>query len=182
METGGHAHCGVDAAVDVQYLSTGGARAAAADAAFAHVLAERTAVIPKAAPDRPGEFCRRELPPLRTVLDEVRGLGLLVVDGYADLDPGGRPGLRAHAHAVFGIPVIGVAKSRFRTATHAVPAGRGSSARPLFVTAAGMSAAEAADLVRRMAGRYRLPGALRRADHLARAGPPAATRTGRQPR
>ena len=65
--------------------------------------------------------------------------GLLVVDGYTDLDPGGRPGLGAHAHAEFGIPVIGVAKSRFRTATHAVPVMRGSSARPLFITAAGMS-------------------------------------------
>ncbi len=78
----------------------------------------------------------------------------------------------AYAHAGFGIPVIGVAKSRFRTATHAVPVVRGSSARPLFVTAAGMPAADAAALVRDMAGRYRLPDALRRADTLARAGPP----------
>ena len=185
MESGGRPDCGVCAAVDVHYLSTGGARAAAvlaADAAFAHVLGERTAVIPGVAPYRPGEFYRRELPPLRAVLAGVRGLGLLVVDGYADLDPGGRPGLGAHAHAEFGIPVIGVAKSRFRTATHAVPVVRGSSARPLFVTAAGMPTAEAADLVRRMAGRYRLPDALRRADTLARADPqPADTRTGRQP-
>ena len=67
--------------------------------------------------------------------------------------------------------MIGVAKSRFRTATHAVPVVRGCSARPLFVTAAGKPAADAADLVRRMAGRYRLPDALRRADTLARAGP-----------
>ena len=111
----------------------------------------------------------------------LTGLGLLVVDGYADLDPSGRPGLGAHAHAEFGIPVIGVAKSRFRTATHAVPAMRRSSARPLSVTAAGMPAADAADLVRRMADRYRLPYALRRADALAPAGPPAATMTGRQP-
>jgi deoxyribonuclease V len=115
------------------------------------------------------------------VLAEVRRLDLLVVDGYADLDPGGRPGLGAHADAEFGIPVIGVAKSRFRTATHAVPVVRGSSSRPLFVTEAGMPTADAADLVRRMAGRYRLPDALRRADNLARAGPPADTRTGRQP-
>ena len=43
--------------------------------------------------------------------------------------------------------------------------------RPLFVTAAGMPAAEAADLVQSMAGRYRLPDALRRADTLARAKP-----------
>ena len=104
-----------------------------------------------------------------------------MVDGYADLDPGGRPGLGAHAHAEFGIPVIGVAKSRFRTATHAVPVVRGSSGRPLFVTAAGISRADAAELVRQMAGRYRLPDALRRADTLARTGLPAATMTGRQP-
>ena len=48
---------------------------------------------------------------------------------------------------------------------------RGSSVSPLFVTAAGMPAADAADLVRHMAGRYRLPDALRRADTLARTGP-----------
>jgi len=64
------------------------------------------------------------------------------------------------------------AVTRARAATHAVPVVRGSSARPLFVTAAVMPAADAADLVRDMAGRYRLPDALRRADTLARAGPP----------
>jgi deoxyinosine 3'endonuclease (endonuclease V) len=124
METGGRPDRGVCAAVDVHYLSTGGARAAAvlaADAAFAHVLAEHTAVVPRVAPYRPSEFYLRELPPLRPVLQDLSGLGLLVVDGYADLDPAGRPGLGAHAHAEFGIPVIGVAKSRFRTATHALP-------------------------------------------------------------
>ena len=175
METGGHPDFGVCAAVDVHYLSTGGARAAAvlaADAAFTHMLAERTAIVARVPAYRPGEFYRRELPPLRAVLHDLSGLGLLVVDGYADLDPDGRPGLGAHAHAEFGIPVIGVAKSRFHTATHAVPVLRGTSARPLFVTAAGMPAADAADLVRHMAGRYRLPDALRRADTLARADPP----------
>jgi len=184
METGGRLQFGVCAAVDVHYLSTGGARAAAAlaaDAAFAHVLAERTAVVPRVQPYRPGEFYLRELPPLRAVLEDLSGLGLLVVDGYADLDPSGRPGLGARAHADFGLPVIGVAKSRFRIATHAVPVLRGSSVRPLYVTAAGMPAGRAADLVRRIAGRYRLPDALRRADTLARAGPRVATMTDRQP-
>jgi deoxyribonuclease V len=178
VDSGGHQDFGRCAAVDVHYLRTGGARAAAvlaADAVFAHVLAEHTATVGRVAPYQPGEFYLRELPPLRAVLHELSGLGLLVVDGYADLDPAGRPGLGAHAHAEFGIPVIGVAKSRFRTATHAVPVVRGSSARPLFVTAAGMPSAAAADLVRRMAGRHRLPDALRRADTLARACPPAAT-------
>ena len=154
------------AAVDVHYLRTGGARAAAvlaADAAFGHVPAGRTAVIPRVRPYRPGQFYLRELPPLRAVLDGLSGLGLLVVDGYADPGPGGRPGLGAHAHAESGIPVIGVARSRFRTATRAVPVVRGSSVRPLFVTAAGIPSADAADLVRRMAGRCRLLSAPRAA-------------------
>ena len=74
METGGRPDFyGVCAAVEMHYLSTGGARAAAVlapDAAFAPVLAERTAVVPRVPPYRPGEFYLRELPPLRAVLEE----------------------------------------------------------------------------------------------------------------
>ena len=132
-------------AVDVHYLSSGGARAAAvvaADARFGEVVAERTEVLGEVLPYRSGEFYLRELPPIRAVLSGLSGLSLLVVEGYADLDPGGRPGLGAHAHAEFGIPVIGVAKSAFRTAGHAVPVRRGTPVRPLFVTAAGCPAAK----------------------------------------
>jgi deoxyribonuclease V len=179
METGGRAFV----TVDVHYLSSGGARAAAvvaADARFCEVVAERTEDVAEVLPYRPGEFYLRELPPIRAVLSGLSGLGLLVVDGYADLDPGGRPGLGAYAHAEFGIPVIGVAKTAFRTATHAVPVLRGTSARPLFVTAAGMPRDEAAELVRHMAGQHRLPDAIRRADTLARTSLPAAELTYRQ--
>jgi deoxyribonuclease V len=184
MGTGRHLIHGLCVAADVHYLRTGGARAAAvvaADAAFSQVLAERTAVVPEVPPYHPGEFYRRELPPLRAALDGLGRLGLLVVDGYADLDPGGRPGLGARAHAEFGIPVVGVAKSAFATATHAIAVLRGTSTRPLFVTAAGMPRADAAELVRRMAGRFRVPDALRRADQLARTGPPAALQEGHHP-
>lgn len=161
----------VFAATDVHYLRGGGARAAvvvAGDAAFSAVLAERTAVVSAVPPYQPGAFFRRELPPLRAVLAGIAGLGLVVVDGYVDLDPDGRPGLGAHVHAEFGVPVIGVAKTAFRTATHAVPVLRGRSARPLFVTAAALPVTDAARLVQDMAGGFRLPDALRRADALAR--------------
>ena len=162
-------------AVDVQYPPCGGARAAAvlaADATFCHLLADRTGQVTQVPPYQPGQFYLRELPPLHAVLGGLEGINLLIVDGYADLDPGGRPGLGAQAHAEFGVPVIGVAKTPFRTATHAVPVVRGeSAARPLYVTAAGMSRHQAADLVRHMAGRCRLPDALRRADALARGRP-----------
>jgi deoxyribonuclease V len=166
----------VFAAVDVHYLPSGGARAAAvvaADVTFCHLLADRTVQVPEVRPYQPGQFYLRELPPLHAVLDSLEGMRLLVVDGYADLDPAGRPGLGAYARAEFGVPVIGVAKTAFRTATHAIPVLRGeSSARPLYVTAAGMPRQDAADLVSRMAGRHRLPDALRRADTLARGHPP----------
>jgi deoxyribonuclease V len=155
----------------------------AADDRFSEVVAERTEVLAKVLPYRPGEFYLRELPPIRAVssgLSGLSGLDLLVVDGYTDLDSGGRPGLGAHAHAEFGVPVIGVAKSALPTATHAVPVLRGTSVRPLFVTAAGMPRDQAADLVRHMAGQHRLPDALRRADRLARTSPPAAQLADRQ--
>jgi deoxyribonuclease V len=67
------------------------------------VLADRTAMVPQVPAYRPGEFCRREVPPLRAVLGDLSGLGQLVVGGYADLDPSGRPGLGAQAHAESGI-------------------------------------------------------------------------------
>lgn len=89
----------VFAAADVCYLRCGGARAAAVtagDAAFSAVQAEWTVLVPAVLPYRPGEFFLREPPPLRAVLARVRTLGLLVIDGCADLDPGGRPGLGTH--------------------------------------------------------------------------------------
>ena len=159
-------------AADVHYLASAAA-VVAADAAFSHLVADRVRLVPDFEPYQPGQFYLRELPPLRAVLGGLTGMALLVVDGYADLDPDGRPGLGARAHAEFGVPVIGVAKSAFRTATHAVPVLRGASARPLYVTAAGMPRTNAADLVRHMAGRYRMPDALRRADRLAHIGLPS---------
>jgi deoxyribonuclease V len=71
-------------------------------------------------------------------------------------------------HAESGVPVIGVAKTAFRSASHAAEVHRGRSARPLYVTAAGMSVAAAARLVEQMRGPFRIPDALRLADRLAR--------------
>jgi deoxyribonuclease V len=165
--------------VDVPYLSTGAARAAAvlaADTAFAHVPTGRTAAVPRVAPCRPGQSHLREFPPLRAVPPGLSGLGLLAAGGYAGLDPDGRPGPGAHVHAGSGIPVTGAARSRFRTATHAVPVQRGTSVSPLSATAAGIPAAHAADFGPAH-GRQVLAVPLCRADTLMRAGPIAAIMT-----
>jgi deoxyribonuclease V len=162
------------AAADVSYPPRGGAVAAAvicSDARYAAVVDQRTVRLADVEPYRPGEFYRRELPALRVVLADISPLDLLIVDGYVDLDPDGRPGLGAHAHGEFTVPVIGVAKTAFATATHAIPVHRGQATRPLYVTAAGIPLLEAADLVRAMAGPHRLPDALRLVDRLTRIPP-----------
>jgi deoxyribonuclease V len=159
------------AAADVHYPPSGGARAAlvlASDAGFATIVSEKTVFVEEVAPYQPGEFYRRELPPLRAVLADVDKLDLLIIDGYVTLHPDGRPGLGAYAHAEFGVPVIGVAKTRFAPAAHAIPVLRGKAKRPLYVTSAGIPPTDAADLVRTMTGKFRVPDALRRADSLAR--------------
>ena len=160
------------AAVDVHYPPEGGARAAlvtAPEPRFARIAEERVCWLSSVAPYQPGQFYARELPALRAVLAELGHIvSLVVVDGYVDLDPLGRPGLGAHLHAHLRVPVVGVAKTAFRTASHAIAVHRGAARRPLYVTAAGVPAECAATLVARMAGPYRLPDALRRVDALAR--------------
>lgn len=159
------------AAVDVHYLGGSGARAAlvtSADSRFSTLTGSKTALVPDPGPYRSGEFYLRELPPLRAVLKDEPGLALIVIDGYVDLDPHGRPGLGTYVHDEFGAPVIGVAKTRFASATHAAQVRRGRSYRPLYVTADGLSIADAAKLVSEMAGPFRIPDALRSADRLAR--------------
>ncbi len=162
--------------MDVHYPASGGARAACVatrEATFARIVVQQVASVPEVQPYTPGEFSLRELPPLRAVLEAIMSggaerLAMIIVDGYVDLDPDGRPGLGSRVHDEFGVPVIGVAKTAFATATHAVPVRRGQSARPLFVTAAGITRPEAARLVGEMAGSHRMPDALRQADALAR--------------
>lgn len=159
------------AAVDVHYLGGLSARAALvtyADSKFATLTGSKTALVPDPGPYRSGEFYLRELPPLRAVLEDEPGLALIVIDGYVDLDPHGRPGLGAYVYTEFGAPVIGVAKTRFASATHAAQVCRGRSYRPLYVTAEGLAIADAARVVSEMAGPFRIPDALRSADRLAR--------------
>ncbi len=159
-------------AVDVHYDDADGATAAlvvCTDPALATVASEHVTRIDRVAPYEPGALYRRELPCIEAVVALGPPLDLLVVDGYATLDADGRPGLGARAAHALGIPVVGVAKTPFRAATHAAEVRRGGATRPLYVTTAGgFDVDEAARLVAAMAGPYRIPTALARADHLAR--------------
>lgn len=115
----------------------------------------------------PGEFYRRELPPVLDLLRGVDALATVVIDAHVWLGPD-RPGLGARLHDALGgaIAVVGVAKNRFAGAP-ALPVVR-NAARPLYVSAIGLDPHDAAAHVAAMHGPYRIPTLIRRADQLAR--------------
>ncbi|MBB6564238.1 deoxyribonuclease V [Acidovorax soli] len=122
----------------------------------------------------PGAFYKRELPCLLRVLEQLAAKpDVIVIDGYVWLDGACRPGLGAHLYQALGnaTPVVGVAKTAFHgaeTCPAVVQVRRGTSARPLFVTAVGVDLAEAAGWVRGMAGLHRIPSLLAAVDQLSR--------------
>ncbi len=129
-----------------------------------------TAAIRDVAKYVPGSFYLRELPVILKVLESMNDApDAVVVDGYVWL-PGGKPGLGAHLYTRLSenCSVIGIAKNPFKGHTFHETVMRGRSRRPLYVTAAGMEAREAAEIVKQMAGRYRLPDMMRIADMTAR--------------
>jgi len=119
----------------------------------------------------PGAFYKRELPILLAVLEQLeRPPGTVIVDGYVWLDAGARPGLGAMLHRALAerIPVVGVAKTAFAGADAGIAVVRGGSARPLYVSAVGIDAEEAAKGVQSMHGQHRIPTLLQIADRAAR--------------
>ena len=161
----------VIAAFDVHYLGDDRASAAAvllSDYGDAEPAAVYTQFFPGAASYVSGEFYRRELPVILALLEEMdKALDEIVVDGYVKI--GDRPGLGQHLFDSLGgkIAVIGVAKSEFKGASGIVVF-RGSSARPLYVTSAGLEQEKAGERIKRMHGDYRIPAMLKLADRLAR--------------
>ncbi len=161
------------ACVDVHYEESGARAAYLAFDTWSAPEPSDTAVteIDEVAEYQPGEFYRRELPCLLTLLGEADDeLDSIVVDGYVWLSDDGRPGLGAHLWDELSreVAVVGVAKNPFRGSGFAERVLRGDSSRPLYVTAAGMDAERAAEHVRSMHGEYRVPTLLRRVDHLCR--------------
>ena len=116
----------------------------------------------------PGSFYKRELPYLLAIL---AGLApdIIVVDGFATLD-GGAKGLGAHLRdALDARPiVVGVAKRPWQGGVAGVAIVRGDSKAPLYITACGIDAGDAAKYVAAMHGPHRTPTLLKRVDRLAR--------------
>ena len=118
----------------------------------------------------PGQFYRRELKCVDAILRQLPGgsVSLIVIDGYAD---SGTPqkALGTYVFEQYGVPVIGVAKNRYKgCAVSDTEITRGTCRKKLYVTAKGMDHEAAKDLIRRMHGPYRLPYLIKLADTCAR--------------
>ena len=96
-------------------------------------------------------------------------INLVIVDGYVLLKDG-KIGLGGHLYrALEGrIPVIGVAKSYFVNSRNYIKVYRGESNRPLYVSSIGIETGFAANLIKNLDGRYRIPNMLKRVDRLTR--------------
>lgn len=160
-------------AADVSYSGNTATAAGVLFSAWDSDAAARTFVarIENVAAYAPGEFYLRELPCIAKLLEQIDApLDCIVIDGYVTLGKTESPGLGWKLWEFLGrtTPVIGVAKSEFRGTPEKTRLYRGRSARPLFVTAAGMPLAEAKARIAQMCGRHRIPDMLKTADRLPR--------------
>lgn len=116
-----------------------------------------------------GEFYKRELPAVLHVLEksDLSQVETILVDGYVILNDQGKPGLGGYLYYELNerIPVIGIAKTRYRNNKKNVKeVYRGASKRPLYISCLGMSLGEATEKVSEMQGNYRIPTLLKWVD------------------
>jgi deoxyribonuclease V len=121
----------------------------------------------------PGAFYKRELPCILEIIKDVdlQTISCIVVDGFVVLDDAGKPGLGAYVYESLQsqVPVIGVAKSNFhQNDRHVIPVLRGTSTKPLYVTAIGTDLQQAADHIKMMHGDHRLPTLLKELDRITK--------------
>lgn len=121
----------------------------------------------------PGEFYKRELPCILSLLNKIdlTNLEVIIVDGFVYLDDEKKYGLGGHLYEKLNkeIPIIGVAKTNFASIEKDKKSlVRGESAKPLYITAIGIELEDAFKKVESMAGEYRMPTLLREMDRLTK--------------
>ncbi len=120
----------------------------------------------------PGEFYKRELPCILSLLKQIPApIDIIIVDSFVYLNDEDKLGLGGHLYVALNkkIPIIGVAKTNFATLNkNKIALLRGESIRPLYITAIGISKEQAADYIKEMHGEFRLPTLLKHVDQETR--------------
>ena len=121
----------------------------------------------------PGEFYKRELPCIISLLNKIdlKNIEAIVVDGFVYLDDEKKHGLGGRLYEKLDnkIPIIGVAKTNFAAIEkHKRTLLRGDSKKPLYITAIGIELDDAFEKVGSMAGEFRFPTLLKELDRLTK--------------
>lgn len=121
----------------------------------------------------PGEFYRRELPCIMSLLNQIdlKDVEAIIVDGFVYLDDEKKYGLGGHLYEKLNkkIPIIGVAKTNFASIEKdKIGILRGNSQKPLFITAIGIELEDAVRKIEDMAGEFRIPTLLKELDRLTK--------------
>lgn len=121
----------------------------------------------------PGQFYKRELPCILEILETINldDIDTVIVDGHVYISNEMDYGLGAHLWKSLDsrIPVIGVAKSAFKTNNNTVvELYRGESKTPLYVSSIGLDLKEAVKRIQQMHGSYRLPTILKEVDRITK--------------
>lgn len=159
--------------VDVQYEEENAVVAGVlfSDWRSDEVESDRTKNLTNIAPYEPGSFYKRELPCILSLLENIsEQIDTIVIDGYVTLGIDNEPGLGMHLYQSIAkrSPIIGVAKNRFKDTPQICELRRGSSQKPLLITAIGMPLDEAKQKISYMHGENRTPTLLKRVDQLCR--------------
>ncbi|MDY0988065.1 endonuclease V [Flavobacterium sp. CFBP9031] len=121
----------------------------------------------------PGEFYKRELPCILSLLKQIdlSTIEVIVVDGFVYLNDENKYGLGGYLYEKLNkeIPIIGVAKTNFASIEKNKKAlFRGDSKKPLYITSIGINLDEAYKKVESMAGEFRFPTLLKELDRLSK--------------
>ncbi|GAA3778689.1 endonuclease V [Flavobacterium ginsengiterrae] len=132
-----------------------------------------TEIIDNVAEYIPGEFYKRELPCIISLLNKIdlKNIEAIIVDGFVYLDDDKKYGLGGHLYEKLNkeIPIIGVAKTNFASIEKDKKAlFRGDSIKPLYITSIGIDLEEAFQKVENMAGEFRMPTLLKELDRLTK--------------
>lgn len=132
-----------------------------------------TEIIDNVAEYIPGEFYKRELPCILSLLNKIdlKKIEVIIVDGFVYLDDEKKYGLGGHLYEKLNqeIPIIGVAKTNFASIEKDKRSlFRGDSQKPLYVTAIGIELDDAFQNVESMAGEFRMPTLLKEMDRLTK--------------
>lgn len=170
----GEAETLIALAIDVYYKTDGLAKAVGVVFdALASAPARGITCFVNNVPDyEPGAFYKRELPCIQAILNEAKDerIDLIIIDGYVYLGEY-KPGLgdKLWQSINRSTPVIGVAKTSFSDADdNVIEVYRGESGKPLYVSAAGIGLEEAALIIKRMPGEFRIPTILKHLDVLTK--------------